>query len=92
MEIKQKDNGKRGLFFIEDNNETIAKLTYYWEDKVMVIDHTFVSKAYEGKGYGKQLLSKAVEYVRAHDAKIEPACPFAKIIMNRTSDYKSVLN
>ena len=41
MEIQQEDNGKKGVFFIEENGEVVAEMTYVWsgEDKI-IIDHT----------------------------------------------------
>ena len=73
MEIQQKDNGKKGVFFIEENNEIIAEMTYVWsgEDKI-IIDHTGVSEKLGGKGIGKQLVHKAVEMAREKQIKILP--------------------
>jgi predicted GNAT family acetyltransferase len=65
MEIQQEDNGKKGVFFIEENGEVVAEMTYVWsgEDKI-IIDHTGVSEKLGGKGIGKQLVHKAVEMAR----------------------------
>ena len=65
MEIQQEDNGKKGVFFIEENGEVVAEMTYVWsgEDKI-IIDHTEVSEKLGGKGIGKQLVHKAVEMAR----------------------------
>ncbi len=54
MEIQQEDNGKKGVFFIEENGEVVAEMTYVWsgEDKI-IIDHTGVSEKLGGKGIGK---------------------------------------
>ena len=92
MEIQQKDNGKKGVFFIEENNEIIAEMTYVWsgEDKI-IIDHTGVSEKLGGKGIGKQLVHKAVEMARENQIKILPLCPFAKKVFDKTEDYKDVL-
>ncbi len=50
MEIQQEDNGKKGVFFIEENGEVVAEMTYVWsgEDKI-IIDHTEVSEKLAGK-------------------------------------------
>ena len=92
MEIRQEDNGKKGVFFIEENNEIIAEMTYVWsgEDKI-IIDHTGVSEKLGGKGIGKQLVHKAVEMARENQIKILPLCPFAKKVFDKTEDYKDVL-
>ena len=92
MEIQQEDNGKKGVFFIEENGEVVAELTYVWsgEDKI-IIDHTGVSEKLGGKGIGKQLVHKAVEMAREKQIKILPLCPFAKKVFDKTEDYKDVL-
>ena len=92
MEIQQKDNGKKGVFFIDENGEVVAEMTYVWsgEDKI-IIDHTEVSEKLGGKGIGKQLVHKAVEMEREKQIKILPLCPFAKRVFDKTDDYKDVL-
>lgn len=92
MEIQQEDNGKKGVFFIEENGEVVAEMTYVWsgEDKI-IIDHTEVSEKLGGKGIGKQLVNRAVEMAREKHIKILPLCPFAKRIFDKTDDYKDVL-
>ena len=79
-------------FFIEENNEIIAEMTYVWsgEDKI-IIDHTEVSEKLGGKGIGKQLVHKAVEMAREKHIKILPLCPFTKKVFDKTEDYKDVL-
>lgn len=92
MEIQQEDNGKKGVFFIEENGEVVAEMTYVWsgEDKI-IIDHTEVSEKLGGKGIGKQLVHKAVETAREKHIKILPLCPFVKKVFDKTEDYKDVL-
>ena len=92
MEIQHEDNGKKGVFFIEENGEIIAEMTYVWsgEDKI-IIDHTEVSEKLGGKGIGKQLVHKAVEMDRGNHIKIRPLCPFAKRLFDKTEEYKDVL-
>lgn len=92
MEIKQKDDGKKGMFYVEENNIVLAEMTYVWAgtDRI-IIDHTEVSAALAGKGVGKQLVSKAVEFARANNIKIIPLCPFAKSVFEKVQDFNDVL-
>jgi predicted GNAT family acetyltransferase len=89
---KLEDDGKKGVFFIEENGEIIAEMTYVWsgEDKI-IIDHTEVSEKLGGKGIGKQLVHKSVEMAREKHIKILPLCPFAKRVFDKTEEYKDVL-
>jgi predicted GNAT family acetyltransferase len=92
MNIEQKDNGKKGSFYVEQNGELLAEMTYAWSgaDKI-IIDHTEVSEKLAGKGIGKQLVHKAVDFARERKIKIMPLCPFAKNVFDRVEAYQDVL-
>ena len=92
MDIKNKNDGKRGYFYIEDGNKEIALMHYTFSGPgKMIIDHTEVKKAYEGKGLGKQLVAAGVAYAREHHIKILPLCPFAKKLFAITPSFADVL-
>ena len=92
MEIKQKDDGSKGSFYIEVDGKKAGETTYVWAgpDKI-IIDHTEVSDVLKGKNAGKQLVNKAVEFAREKNIKILPLCPFAAALFRKTPDYKDVL-
>lgn len=92
MEILHKDDGTKGLFYIEQSNKLEAEMTYVWAgvDKI-IIDHTAVSDVLKGKGAGKQMVAKAVEFAREKNIKIIPLCPFAKSVFDKVDEYKDVL-
>ena len=92
MEIKQIENGSKGAFVIEENNERLAEMTYSKAgDLFIIIDHTEVSDKLRGKGAGKQLVAKAVAYARAKGIKILPLCPFARAVFDKTPEYQDVM-
>lgn len=93
MEIKQKENGSKGSFYIEENGKVLAEMTYVktGTDRI-IIDHTEVSDALKGKSAGKQLLEKAVQFARDNQLKILPLCPFAASVFEKTPAYADVLS
>ncbi len=92
MEIKQKDNGEAGMFYIENDGETVAKMTYTWAGSGRItINHTEVSDVLKGKGAGKQMVAKAVEFAREKQIKIVPLCSFARRIFDTVEEFKDVL-
>lgn len=92
MNILQTDDGKKGAFYVEENGERLAEMTYVWAGTGMfIIDHTEVSDQLAGKGAGKQLVAKAVDFAREQKVKIKPLCPFAKSVFDKTPDYHDVL-
>lgn len=92
MEIKQKDDTYKGVFFIEQVGSVVAEMTYVWAgtDRI-IIDHTEVSPLLKGQGAGKQLVAKAVEFARLKGIKILPLCPFAKSVFDKIEEFKDVL-
>lgn len=92
MEIKQIEEGSKGAFVIEQDGERVAEMTYSKAgDFMIIIDHTEVSDKLKGKGAGKQLVAKAVEYARQKGIKILPLCPFALAVFEKTPEYQDVM-
>jgi uncharacterized protein len=92
MEIQQKDDGRTGMFFIEQDDEIVAELVYSWKGKDrIIIEHTEVDEILKGKGAGKELVSKSVEFAREKGIKIVPLCPFAKSVFDKTKEFQDVL-
>jgi uncharacterized protein len=93
MMIQQNDDGKRGSFYVKDGDEELALMTYKWSSpNVFTIEHTEVSEKLEGKGIGKQLVQRAVEFAREKGYKMIAQCSFARAIINKTPEYQDVLN
>ncbi len=92
MEVKHRQNGKEGVFYIEVDHTEIGIMHYKLsEANNMVIDHTAVDRAYEGRGFGRELIMAGGGYAREHHIKIIPLCPFAKNIFDDTPELADVL-
>jgi uncharacterized protein len=93
MQINHREIGSKGIFYIEENGEKLAEMTYSKAgESIIIIDHTEVSDTLKGKGVGKQLVQAAVDRAREHHIKIMPLCPFAKAIFDRTPEFNDVLS
>ncbi|WP_010288656.1 GNAT family N-acetyltransferase [Kurthia massiliensis] len=87
MEFSQEE----GRFFIEDNGNTLAEITFTQpNDEFFIIDHTFVDDQLRGQGIANQLVKKVVDKARADDKTIIPLCPFAKGQFERIPEYEDV--
>lgn len=91
-EVQLKINDKNGKFFIDVDGKQEAEMTFVFagHDKI-IIDHTGVNPGNEGKGFGKKMVTKAVEYAREKGLKIIPLCPFAKSVFDKTPEFRDVL-
>jgi predicted GNAT family acetyltransferase len=90
MEILNEDDGTLGSFYIEENNDRVAEMSYTWRDGIMVIEHTEVDPQLEGKGIGKKLVTAAVELARKKSFKIKSVCEFASAVFKRTREFNDV--
>ncbi|AZA63153.1 N-acetyltransferase [Chryseobacterium indoltheticum] len=92
MDVKQNNDEKHGSFEALIDGNKAGLMTYTWagEDR-FIIDHTEVEEAYNGKGVGKEMLIKAVEFARENGKKIIPLCPFAKATFQKNEDLRDVL-
>ena len=89
--IKREDNGKKGRFVIYENGEEAGEMTYTWAgENKFIIDHTGVQERFGGKGYGKELVMKAVEFAREKKVKILPLCPYAKKVFDSDNSLDDV--
>ncbi len=92
MEVLQKDNGEKGIFYITLEGKLLAEMTYVWVGKDrIIIDHTEVNDLLRGKGAGKQMVSKAVDFAREKGIHIIPLCPFAKSVFDKVPEFSDVL-
>ncbi|TBX69520.1 N-acetyltransferase [Flavobacterium silvisoli] len=90
VQLKIADN--KGFFYIDIDGKREAMMTFVFagENKI-IIDHTEVYPGNEGKGFGKKMVTKAVEYAREHGIKIIPLCPFAKSVFDKVAEFRDVL-
>lgn len=93
MEIQHQFDGRRGSFFIEEDDKRLADMVYVMAGpKKMIIEHTEVDESLAGKGIGAKLLEALVDFVRKEEIKVIPLCPFANATFKKRADLQDVLN
>jgi uncharacterized protein len=92
MLIQNKKIGSKGMFFVEQDGNILAEMTYTMpSESKMIIEHTEVSDVLRGKNVGYQLVNTAVDYARKHNLKIVPLCPFARSVFEKKEELRDVL-
>lgn len=91
-QVLLKIEGTKGYFYVDVENKKEAMMTFVFagQDKI-IIDHTEVNPGNNGKGFGKMMVMKAVDYARENNIKILPLCPFAKSVFDKTLEIRDVL-
>lgn len=69
-----------------------AGLDYQLQGGWMVITHTGVPSAIEGRGVASQLTRAAFEHARGQGWKVRPACTYAASWTKRHPEYQSLLD
>ena len=92
MEIKHVEGSGKGHFKAFEDGIEAGELVYRREgEDTIIIDHTGVDPQFEGKGIGKKLVMKAVDFARQNKLKIIPLCSFTKSVFDRTEGIGDVL-
>jgi len=87
-----KYNEKGGHFFVAVGGNEEAKMTFVFAGAdTIIIDHTEVNSDFNGKGFGKKMFLKAIDFAREKSIKIIPLCPFAKSMFDKMPDVRDVL-
>ncbi|MGZ5100431.1 MAG: GNAT family N-acetyltransferase [Usitatibacter sp.] len=89
-EIRHEDDGLRGAFYIERDGKRVAELTYSMAGNAAVVDLTWVEPRLRGGTLASSLVKAAVEWARAGDRKIVPACSYVRSVFARTTEYNDV--
>ena len=92
MDVQHKQEGSKGMFFIQGEENTVAEMTYSNAiPDQMVIQHTWVDEKLRGKNVGYELVESAVEYARQHSLTITPQCSFAKSVFDKNPAFTDVI-
>jgi predicted GNAT family acetyltransferase len=92
LDIQQEDRETGGAFFIEGQGDRLAELSYTRSGPgTVVLVHTEVSGALQGRGVARKLVHAAVAWARRTGTKLVPACSYARSVFDRTPDLRDVL-
>jgi hypothetical protein len=84
---------EREGFFIDQNGERIAELTYEpTGDGSVVADHTWVSDGLRGQGIARRLLDALVAWARASNTKVTARCSYIVRELDRDPSLADVIS
>jgi uncharacterized protein len=89
--VEHDESGPRGTFFIMQDGQRIAEMTYNREGtQLAVIDHTEVLAVLRGQGIARQLLDAAVKWARENRIKLGATCSYAVVQFARDTSIQDV--
>lgn len=89
MQVTKNESEKQ--YEIDLGNDDKAILAFAERNERLILTHTDVPQAHEGKGLGGKLVKAAVEDARRQGVKIVPQCSFARAWFSRHEDDGDVL-
>lgn len=69
------------------NEQLAATVAYRLEPGVVVLVHTDVEPAFEGRGFGSRLAQGTLDDIRARGLSVAPICPFLASWVRRHREY-----
>lgn len=80
--FKFEEDDQIGKFDLFEDETKIGEVTYRKRSQNAIsINHTYVKKEFEGKGYGKKLVDKVLEYAKKNDLSVSATCWFAEKVI-----------
>lgn len=90
--IHREEGPTRGRYVIHLAPGVEAEMTYRKTGTgPMIIDHTGVPPAYEGRGIAARLVQAAITDARDHDFKITPLCSYVAAQFRRHPEWRDLL-
>jgi len=84
------DNPTRNRFEMEVDG-ALAFVDYRVMGNVLVIPHTELPRALEGRGIGTKLVLGSLDLIRASGRKVRPYCGFYANVIERRPEYHDLL-
>ena len=82
------DNPEKHRYEARDGDGSVLGFAAYQRGhEVVVMTHTEVDDAQEGKGVGSRLVRGALDAVRDGGLKVMPSCPFVREYIERHEEY-----
>ncbi|MBW8358425.1 MAG: N-acetyltransferase [Weeksellaceae bacterium] len=93
MKYTNNKSGNGGVIMLNNDEEEIGRATYtiFPEDKKLIISFVLVHPKFEGRGMGKFLVEKSIEFARENNWKVYPHCSYARSVMNRMTGVEDIL-
>ena len=79
------------IFALGDDGTLLAEITFPANDRVAVVDHTFVHESLRGQGVAGKLMEEAVADIRQAGLKLKPVCSYAVGWMEKHPEHQDLL-
>jgi predicted GNAT family acetyltransferase len=89
MEVR--DNPEELRYELLDDGHVVGEILYRRYPDRIVLVHTEVPPALEGRGLAGRLVAGALEDIRARGLRVVPVCPFVRSYLQRHPEYEDLV-
>lgn len=90
-DVRVVDNPEQRRYELWRGGTLAGLLAYRLEPGAVVLVHTDVDPAFEGRGLGGRLVRGALDDVRARGLALVPVCPFVGAYIRRHPEYADLV-
>lgn len=90
-ELQVRDNPAKRRYELRLGDSVVGTIAYDTEPGAVVLIHTDVDSAFEGRGYGSKLASGALDDIRAQGLSVVVSCPFVTSYLERHPEYADLV-
>lgn len=87
-----RDNAEKHRFEIDLGDGSFGIAEYTLREGKIMLTHTEVPPAHEGKGIGTLLVRTALASAREHGLKVVPICPFVAAYIKKHPEEQDLLD
>ncbi|MBV0881812.1 N-acetyltransferase [Noviherbaspirillum sp. L7-7A] len=87
IEAREGEQNAAQRLTLESAGSTVAYVEYYLFGRVVIVTHTEVDPAYEGKGNGSEMARQALAHFRRQQWHVVPVCGFFAEQIRRQPEY-----
>jgi predicted GNAT family acetyltransferase len=87
QDIELRDNTVEDKFELYVDGTPAGMLTYTVDNGLYALHHEEIDEHFQGRGMGSQLVSHALEQIRASGSQVLPYCPFVQSYLQSHPEY-----
>ncbi len=85
IQLNLTENNNGGFYYMEEGQQ-LGEMVIAIKGTELIVYHTVVDPAQEGKGIAGKLLAEMVSYARANHLTVVPLCPYVAAQFKRHPD------
>ncbi len=90
--IEIQDRPERGAYVLLVDGERAGYVTYRLDGERLTVDHTKVTDAFSGRGFGGRLARHVLDDARRRDLRVIPRCPFLAGYIRTHPEYQDLVD